>query len=139
VAFADRSRDGTWFLAENGLAPLANRAIHFNRELRAAVDRASDRGVHPFSYKWPTSEQNSRAGALVRRSADGRWVTGIGWEDWLSVQGHNPWSCMHVAIRVGPLRPNGSKTVRGRVYLFEGTAEEFWRRARRDLGISDKR
>jgi len=136
VAFADRGRDGTEFLSEKGLAVLTNRAIHFNRDLRAAVDLASDHGTHVFSQKWPTAEDNARAGVLIRRSADGRWVTGIGWEDYLSVQGHNPWSCMHVAVRVGPLPPNSSKTIRGRIYLFQGTTAECWRRARRDLRIS---
>jgi hypothetical protein len=135
VEFADQTRDGTEFLSEKGLTILANRAIHFNRDLRRAVDKVADGGTHVFSYKWPTSEENARAGVLVRRSADGKWVTGIGWEDYLSVQGHNPWSCMHVAARVGPLRPNASRTIRGRVYLFPGTAEECWRRARRDLRI----
>jgi hypothetical protein len=135
VAFADREHDKTEFLSGKGLALLASRAIHFNRDLRAAADRVSNQGTHAFSYKWPTSDEDARAGILVRRSVDGSWVTGVGWEDYLSVQGHNPWSCMHVAVRVGPLKPNASKTVRGRVYLFRGTSEDCWRRLKRDLKV----
>jgi hypothetical protein len=136
VGFADASRKDTEFLSETGVTVLTNRAIHFNRKLRREADAASDNGTHAFSHKWPTSEENARAGVLVRRSMDGEWVTGVGWEDFLSVQGHNPWSCMHVGVRVGPLPPGGSKTIRGRLYLFRGTTEECWRRARRDLRIA---
>jgi hypothetical protein len=137
-ALADREHDSTEFLSERGLTPLTSRAIHFNHELRRMVDRVSDHGQFVFSSKWPTSEENAQAGILVRRSRDGKWVTGIGWEDYLSVQGHNPWSCMHVAVRVGPLQPNRSKTVRGRLYLFEGATTECWRRLERDLKVSRK-
>jgi hypothetical protein len=45
---------------------------------------------------------------------------------------------MHVAVRVGPLQPNRSKTVRGRLYLFEGATTECWRRLERDLKVSRK-
>ncbi len=136
-AFADQEHDKTQFLSDAGLSLLNSRAIHFNRELRRTAESASDHGKFAFSYKWPTSEENARAGILVRRSRDGKWVTGIGWEDYLSVQGHNPWSCMHVAVRVGPLAPNASKTIRGRLYLFQGTAAECWRRLERDLKVGN--
>ncbi|MFB3827085.1 MAG: hypothetical protein ACE15B_09960 [Bryobacteraceae bacterium] len=128
VAFADPEHDKTEFLSTKGLALLTSRAIHFNQDLRAAADKVSDHGTHAFSYKWPTSDENARAGILVRKSADGKWVTGIAWQDYLSVQGHNPWSCMHVAVKVGPLKVNASKTVRGRLCLFRGTTEQCWRR-----------
>ena len=36
--------------------------------------------------RWPTAEPNARAGLLIRESNDGRWVTGIAWEDYVSVQ-----------------------------------------------------
>lgn len=133
VEFADREHDKTEFRSEKGLSRLTSRAIHFNRNLRREALGVSDHGNFVFSSKWPTSEEDARAGILVRRSSDGKWVTGVGWEDYLSVQGHNPWSCMHVAVRVGPLKPKASKTVRGRLYLFQGTPAECWRRFQKDL------
>jgi len=78
---------------------------------------------------------NAAAGLLVRESEDGRWVTGIAWDDYLSVQGHNPWSCMHACIRVGPLKPKKSKTVRGKLYLLPGTRQECLARFREDFHI----
>ncbi len=119
--FVDPERKRTYFLAGDALTPLASREIHFNSDLRVAVDRASDHGQFAFSKKWPTSAANAQAGLLIRESADGQWVTGVAWEDYLSVQGHNPWNCMHACVRVGPLARKQTKTIRGKLYLFRGT------------------
>ena len=126
--FADPARAKTFFMSETGLTPLASREIHFNRRLRALADRAAGGLPFAFSYKWPTSGVDAAAGFIVRASEDNRWVTGVGWEDYLSVQGHNPWSCMHACVRAGPLAPGQSKTVRGKLYLFRGTVAECVRR-----------
>lgn len=131
--FADPEYKRTFFLARDGLAPLASRDIHFNGDLRAVVDRASDHGQFVFSKKWPTSEVDAQAGLLIRESADGQWVTGIGWEDYLSVQGHNPWNCMHACVRVGPLARKQTKTVRGKLYLFRGTRAACLAKFREDF------
>jgi hypothetical protein len=131
--FADPWRKNTFYLSAGGLAPLDSRAIHFNTRLRAAVEALSDRGRFAFSHKWPTSEENATAGLIVRESEDGRWVTGVAWEDFLSVQSHNPWSCMHAALRIGALKPGESRTLRGRLYLFRGTRDDCCQRFRRDF------
>jgi hypothetical protein len=85
--FADPEFNRTLFLSANGLTQLMSRAIHFNSSLRGAVNSASDRGRFAFSAKWPTSDIDATGGFIVRESSDGAWVTGIGWEDYLSVQG----------------------------------------------------
>lgn len=131
--FSDPGHNKTFFLTTTGLVPLTSRAIHFNANYRTDVDRASDHGKFVFSPKWPTSDVNSSAGVLIRESEDGRWVTGIGWEDTLSVQGHNPWSCMHACIRVGALKPNESKTVRGKLYLFPGARKDCLAQFQKDF------
>ena len=130
---SDPGRSKTFFVSASGLAPLSTRAIHFNADYRAAVDRASAGGTFVFTPKWPTSELNATAGLLVRESEDGRWVTGIAWEDYLSVQGHNPWSCMHASIRAGALKPGESRTIRGKLYLFQGKKEDVVAQFTRDF------
>jgi hypothetical protein len=80
---------------------------------------------------------NAKAGILIRESVEGDWVTAVGWADYLSVQGHNPWNCMHVCARVGPLKQKESRTVRGRLYLFRGTKEDCLARFADDLRIPD--
>ncbi|MBK9170375.1 MAG: hypothetical protein IPM24_23335 [Bryobacterales bacterium] len=122
--FADPARDRSYFRSAAGITLLDSRAIHFNHWLRPALDRMGPDGVFAFSYKWPTSDVDATAGVLIRESADRTWVTGIGWEDFTSVQGHNPWSCLHASIRVGPLKPGESKTIRGRLFLFPGSRDE---------------
>jgi hypothetical protein len=131
--FADPWRKNTYYVTAVGLTPLDSRAIHFNARHRDAVDAISDRGRFAFSNKWPTSGENATAGLIIRESEDGRWVTGIAWEDFLSVQGHNPWSCMHAGVRIGGLKPGESRTVLGRLYLFRGTRDECAMRFRRDF------
>ena len=80
------------------------------------------------------SEPNTVGGLIVREATDGKWVCGIAWEDFLSAQGHNPWECMHLSIRIGPLESGKSKTIRGRIYVFEGDKEDLLQRYRDDFG-----
>ena len=131
--FADPWRQKTFFLSRDGLAPLTSRALHFNAAQRVAAMRAAEDGRFAFSGKWPVSDIDATAGVLVRESEDGRWVTAVAWEDFLSVQGHNPWNCLHVGVRVGALAPGDSRTIRGRLYLFPGDVAECVARFRRDF------
>ena len=52
----------TWYLSGDGLAKL-------------------DKRKHAFSFKWPTSRDNAKAGLMIRESSDGKWVAGMD-EDW---------------------------------------------------------
>jgi hypothetical protein len=131
--FSDDQRSRTYFLAAEGLKPLRAREIHFRRELRTLIDQLSPSGRFVFSQKWPTSSENAAGGLLLRESEDGAWVTGIAWEDYVAVQGHNPWKCMHLAVRVGPLARGETKKVRGRVYLFRGNRNDGLAKYRKEF------
>ncbi len=123
----------TYFYGADGLGRMIKREIHFNETLRPLLDRASPRGAFVFSHKWPTSKSDARGGVIIRESSDGKWVTAIAWDDFLSVQGHNPWECMHLCVRVGPLRQGEERTIQGKVYLFQGTKEDALRRYLEDF------
>jgi len=114
----------TYFPGPGGLERQHEREIHFNEKLCPLLQEISKAGQYVFSDKWPTSEVNSVEGLIIRESNDGKWVTGIAWEDYLSTQGHNPWKCIHLCIRVGPLKQKESRTIRGKIYLFEGKKED---------------
>ena len=129
----DEDHRHTYFLGAEGLERLHRREIHFNRDLRPSLEGIAQRSSFEFSHKWPNSDRNAYGGLLIRESSAGGWVTGIAWEDFLSSQGHNPWYCMHLCVRVGPLPRGESRTVRGRIYLFQGTAEDCLERYRRDF------
>ncbi|MFB3827185.1 MAG: hypothetical protein ACE15B_10465 [Bryobacteraceae bacterium] len=131
--FDDRDRARTFFLSGEALAPLASREIHFNRDLWNLIARQAGPTGFVFSNKWPASKANAAAGLIVRESVDGKWVTGVAWRDFLSVQAHNPWNCMHASIRVGPLKRNASKTLRGKLYLFRGGRQDCLERFQRDF------
>jgi hypothetical protein len=134
-AFVDSDSTHTWFVSSNGLTLLPDRSIHFNTQFRPDIDQIRrQHETFPFDQKWPTSDADATQGLIVRESLDGEWVTGIAWERYLSSQGHNPWKCMHLSIRVGPLAPGKERTIKGRVYLFQGTKEECYERYLRDFG-----
>ena len=118
----------TWSVGPDGLVRQEKREIHFNAGLRPSIDARSDHGTFVFSHKWPTSDVNATEGLLLRESTDGQWVTGIAWERFVAVQAHNPWECMHLSIRIGPLGPGESKTIRGKIYLFEGDKKDLLQR-----------
>ena len=78
--------------------------------------------------------QVSEVAAMEFFRSQGNWVAGIAWADFLSAQGHNPWYCMHLSVCVGPLKRGESKTVKGRIYLFEGDGEACLEKYKRDFG-----
>jgi len=129
ACFVDDDRTLTYYLGPDGLELLEAREMHFNERLRPWLDAYSPTGEFVFSDKWPTSDRNAVQGLIVREALGGGWVTGIAWEDFVGAQGHNPWNCMHLSVCVGPLARGETKTVRGRIYLFEGTREDVLERA----------
>ena len=122
--FFDDGHERTWFLGMEGLEQLVQRDIHFNGQFRDQIDAQSTQDGFVFSHKWPTSSHNAAGGLLLRESVDKEWVAGIAWACFVSLQGHNPWRCMHQSIRVGPLAPGQSRRIQGRIYLFKGTKDE---------------
>jgi hypothetical protein len=129
----------TWFHSADGLKPLAGKApreIHYNHALRKLIDKQADaEGRYSWSSKWPRSDAVD--GLIIRESTDGRWVTGIAWDPFLAAQGHNPWECMHLSVRVGPLKRGETRTVKGRVYLFEGKKEDLLKRHQKEQKRED--
>ena len=137
--FLDDNHDHTYFYGEDGfdlLAGEAPREIHFNEVWLPAIeswDKKRDDGQFVWYHKWPTSKRNAHRGLLVRESEDRSQTMAIVWEDFLTAQGHNPWKCMHLSIRVGPLEPGQSKSVRGKLYLFEGTKKDLSKKLKKDF------
>ena len=70
---------------------------------------------------------------MIREDDAHKWVMGIAWDDFLSAQGHNPWKCMHLSVRVGPLKSGASKVIRGKIYLFEGSKEDCIKKYQTDF------
>jgi hypothetical protein len=109
----------TWYLSAAGLERMQGREVHFARDARLPANRE-----YAFSDRWPPSDTPAERGLLVRESNDSTWIAGIEWEDFVTVQAHNPWDCMHVGIRVGPLAPGETKTIRGRIMLSPGAKKD---------------
>jgi hypothetical protein len=140
--FLDSEHTHTYFYGKHGLDLIAEqypRAIHFNHivwpSLMSRDTLTADREF-VFSEKWPTSDRDAYKGIMVREDQNKQWVMGIAWDSFLSAQGHNPWNCMHLSIRVGPLKRGEKKRVRGRIYLFEGSKEDCLRIYEEEFGAA---
>ncbi len=129
----------TYYHAADGLRKLKGREIHFNSKVRPLLDKISPQGKFVFSEKWPTARENANLGLIVRQSNNGRWVAGVAWDNFLSAQAHNPWECMHLSVRVGPLARGEEKTIRGKVYLFQGKKEDCRLRCLADFDRRNKK
>ena len=139
--FSDDSHENTWFLSQNGLDLISGekfpREIHFNHQFLLSImdwEKESEDGEFVFSFKWPTSARSAYDGLMIRESEDHEWVMGIAWDAFLSVQGHNPWKCMHLSVQVGPLNKGEAKKIKGKIYLFEGSKEDCLKKYKQDFG-----
>ena len=130
----DDDQEKTYFIGSDGPENLVARAIHFNKDYRGQIETWAEDGVYAFSKKWPTSDRDAAAGMIIRESLDGEWVCAIAWEDFISAQGHNPWKCMHLSVRVGALKRGESKTIRGRMCLFQGKKEDCYAKFQSEFG-----
>jgi hypothetical protein len=134
--FFDEQHERTYFLGIKGLELLKEREIHFNTAMKKQIleQSADGSGTFPgFSDKWPTSGRDAIEGLMLRESVDRTWVTGIAWDRFLSAQGHNPRKCMHLSVRIGPLKVGDSKKLYGKIYLFKGRKENCLRHFEKDF------
>lgn len=137
--FLDEEHDDTYFFGQDGLELIKGqkpREIHFNHSLLPAIlnwDKEREDEDFVFTHKWPTSQKNAHAGVMIRESEDRELVMGIAWDSYISAQGHNPWHCMHLSVRVGPLKQGESRSIRGKIYLFNGTKEDCLNKYRKDF------
>ena len=76
----------------------------------------------------------------ARVSEDGRYVIGIATDcaSSLSFNFHNRIACMHSNPNWGLLKPGEQATAKGRVYLFEGTLDDLWKRYCTDFGVAQR-
>lgn len=112
--------------ADGTLVPLTGRVLavdeRFHEDVRSAARSAAARGeTWAWTTEWPIADTPSSEGFMARPSNDDAWVAGIAWEDVFGAQAHNPWQCLHLAVRVGPLPRGAARVVHGRIYLFAGT------------------
>ena len=128
----------TYYLGTDGLRLTIDnknwRSIHFNHDLREEIFSHGKYGEFPWSFRWPTSFRDAVHGLMLRESKDDEWVVGIAWERFLSVQGHNPYHCLHVSIQVGPLKVGEKRQIRGKVYMLRGNRDELVKRYYADFG-----
>ena len=132
----DQEHTKTYFVGKNGLEVLSTHELHFNHAFRPQLAKESPEFFYPaFSPRWKTAKNDAYAGLMMREDDTGEWIVGIGWEDFLSCQGHNPLQCMHLGVRLGALAPGESRVIRGKVYFFKGAKEDCLNRYKQDFNL----
>ncbi|MFB6218198.1 MAG: hypothetical protein ABEH77_03300 [Halobacteriaceae archaeon] len=126
--FVDEGHAHTYYYGESGLERLDEREIHYQRSVRERIRERRPDGGYPWDDKWPEADRPATEPLLVRGAEGEDWSVGIAWEDSISAQGHNPWNCMHLSVRVGPLPAGHTTSVGGRLYLLPGGPERILER-----------
>ena len=74
---------------------------------------------------------------ITRTDAEGKWVSGIYWEQTSHVTDHHPADCIHSIINIGNIPPRSSKVLRGKIYWFEGSKDNLLRHFKQDFRNED--
>lgn len=128
----------TYYCGDDGLEPLDGQTLHVHEDHYDAVEEMVTGGLLPptddLPWTWCDRTETATESVLVRESPDGDVATGIAWEDAVGAQGHNPWHCMHLLARVGPLPAGETTHVGGKIYLEEGPKERVLDRYHSEFG-----
>jgi len=71
------------------------------------------------------SATRAASGVILRTREDGRFTVGTAWESVCELfHNEDAHHCIHSVAALGDVEPGETKTVRGRIVLIEGSAEE---------------
>lgn len=131
----DEEQRHTYYYGSSGLATLDGRTLHVHEDYYDAVADAREEfpPSEDLPWTWCDAADTSTKPLLVRESPDGTVSTGIAWEDALGAQGHNPWNCMHLMVKVGPVPAGERSQVRGKIYLEHGGRDRIVDRYRAEF------
>ena len=122
--FEDEDMNRTLVVTAQGLTPLSATHRGSGDPIRA---RYLVEGSRPIRYAAPVfwgelSETRLTLGAVLRRSADGRFTIGTTWRDVAEVWENHDAShhCVHSNCALGDLEPGETKSAKGRIVFVEG-------------------
>jgi YD repeat-containing protein len=122
--FADRdNRDHTYALNKKGelqlLTPMG--AAFASPAVEAAVKADANWLSTWWNESYPPAKWYPSTGLLIRYDQTSGWVMALYWDDWVHLKTHDLFDCLHVDPRFGALKPGESKTLHGRLYLYQGS------------------
>jgi len=72
-------------------------------------------------------------GLIGRFSADNKWVSAIFWENTSHVTDHHPADCLHSILNIGNIPANSERSIRGKIYWFEGDKKGLLQKYKSDF------
>ncbi|MBI2436048.1 MAG: hypothetical protein HYV26_24590 [Candidatus Hydrogenedentes bacterium] len=64
-------------------------------------------------------------GLVTRVNREKTWVCGLYWQNTTHVTDHHPADCLHAIVNLGPLPPNTTRALRGKIYWFQGVLDDL--------------
>jgi len=72
-------------------------------------------------------------GLATRVNNEGTWISGIFWEKTSHITDHHPADCLHSIVNIGNIPPHSKRVIRGKIYWFEGTKDDLFRKWQNDF------
>jgi len=77
-------------------------------------------------------------GLITRTDIPETWVCGVYWESTSHVTDHHPADCLHAIVNIGNIPPYSKRSIRGKIYWFEGTKRDLYQHFQNDFGEISK-
>jgi len=115
--------------------PAGDSAVGAETTLGIAVDHLRANGkllktVGPYEAKLMNPVDNA---LITRVDKMGKWVCGIHWEKTSHVTNHHPADCIHSIVNIGNIPPYSIRAIRGKIYWFEGSKQELYKKYIQDF------
>lgn len=135
----DPKQRHTFYYGQEGLARIQGKTLHVNEDYYDLLEKYRSDGriasEENLPWTWGERSQSATKPLLIRETPDRHWSTGIVWEDMLGAKGTGGWHCMHLLVKVGPVPVGESKTIAGKIYLENESADQLLERMDADFDL----
>ncbi len=81
-------------------------------------------GLEPYGPS--LFEPDVDCGLATRVNQEGTWVCALYWDRTTHITNHHPADCIHSFVNLGPIPPQGKRSIRGKIYWMESSKRELY-------------
>lgn len=137
--FADKKLVRTYVHSDGGLLRVSEAHPEPSTQAPPPWPVFAVKGLKPLvpgKHRWYVPAEAVDAPFIATESTDGGKLVGIAWENTWKVMSNTQGPCIHADPVIPACAAGESASVRGKIYFFQGTAEELYERCRKDFGKS---